>query len=182
MGSPADAKGYVILIHDTPTIQLHLYDDFYTLFWRGRIDLRRMISCIADVVHESSEAFNVSRDSLNSVMATYGTQRDLTSIQFAPFPSTLLHKETIKHDNFVDNSELVIRFVRFDVFSTIPIILWADLAIVGGRFIRTQQEPELGFSSLKQIPASIFKLLDQSSSYISRSYIHDLRVILDSLI
>jgi hypothetical protein len=158
LGFHSDPRGYFLLINNSPALQIHFYQDYFTIFWLGTTSIYDLLDCLRETVEELSEIFGVSRDRLSSVMTQYGRNKGVTSLPYHIYPSysPIYRKEIIQHNNFIQNNSPLITFARFDINSRIPIVLWADL-------MRSTQS-EIGFSCINFIPASIFKLFKLTCS------------------
>jgi hypothetical protein len=143
--------GHVFLINGTPFLQLHKYEDYYTLFWLGRADISGLHICLKEAVEELSETLHIPRHHLDRASAIYGRNRGPVSMPYYifNFPNTpLARKGVLKHENFIRQNLPILNFARFDVSSRVPIILWGDL--------KPSPQSEVGFSSIR-IPAAVTK-------------------------
>ncbi|MDQ3805507.1 MAG: hypothetical protein M3416_16970 [Acidobacteriota bacterium] len=147
--------GHIVLKDGQPVLQLHLYEEYYTLFWRGRAHAYALIKYLEAAVSEFSEIVGPLPERQAYVVAEYAWGEGTSSIPFVLDPWRP-EQETLspEHMAFLSEYADLINFARFDVHADRPIILWADLA--------GAENMEIGFSSYRVLPPSILELFRET--------------------
>jgi len=171
--SDADLEGYMVIRDGRYLIQLHIYEEYYTLFWRWttRCAPLRLKEILRDCTHEIAERLKMEAQDLNSGPAQYklGSQlhRKTFVVQRYRPDQEQAHQENL--DFLVDNAD-AITFLRFDVQHAVPIILWASL--------RNSPHAEIGFSSIV-LPGAILRLFQETLTGIDEDDIPEIRRLLE---
>lgn len=185
-------SGYVFSKDDYPILQLHLYETYYTTFWRGSTSLFTLVDSLKEAVTEISTVAEKSLKEFNRGVARYWQERHnnseeeihelkelmgskdnpcgFTLLYFVIDPQTeteqKIHKE---HNQFLESCADQIAFARFDIENREPIILWANaINPQATELIRlnlseaSNYECEVGFSSILPLPEAVLKLFQQS--------------------
>jgi hypothetical protein len=147
--------GFFLLKGGEPVLQLHLYDHYYTLFWRGLVDLYVLEESLLSSVDELGRFLGIPAKRLNTVSAQYTCQGRPEELTFTLRPLDPEEGDaTRRHQEFVRKYSRSISFARYDVSHSRPIILWADLD--------GAEEPEIGFSSFKVLPPAVLQLFSKT--------------------
>jgi hypothetical protein len=143
-------------IVEKPIIQIHLYPEYYTVFWKGSIGLLRLHDYIGSSILDISEQTGVSIHRMNSGNIIYSLGRDFLSRPFVVNPEEHEQQEVYRsYYDFLGRISTSQYFIRFDVLGVpIPIIFRADSP--------SKYEPEIGFSSIQILPRSIMRLFRES--------------------
>jgi hypothetical protein len=169
--------GHILYKDNQPILQIHFYPEYYTIFWKGAVDLIKLDRHIAASIVEISKAMHRSIDSMNSGTLIYNLGEDFSSRQFVVDPQTNAQRELYNsYYNFLTNNYGSVYFVRFDIVgSQFPIIFWAD----NPRALNA----ETGFSSIRFFPDSVMELFKESSriDMSSDEYTEIKNIILEKL-
>lgn len=136
----------------TPFLQLHLYPDYFTVFWKGTATVYQVWDCFLAVTREVRKRLDVP---IRSGHAQYLAP---ARMQF-PFalerPSDEERRAEEAHKAFLRDHGKATRFARYDAAADLPVILWADLAGDGR---------EIGYSSRGLLPVAIIELIQKTVS------------------
>lgn len=160
LGYSDEFEGFMFFKGHEPAAQLHLYDNFYTLFWRGQGVIASLGESLGGAVEkiceEAGRPFEgMSRGEAKYVLAddvlyeTFELFRDRWGrwgVRFGADPPRLAP----------GGSPSPPSFIRFDVEGDldVPVILWADLI--------PSEDAEVGFSTTVEPPRPILQLLQHT--------------------
>jgi hypothetical protein len=164
--------GWIVYNKDgKPFLQLHVYPEFYTVFWRGHTNEQRLWNYLERARMQVSDALGMKLDAFNSGSGTFVTNAGerATLFVFDPTSDEERRVQSI-HRQLVGQISSELLFVRYDTAGLVPLIIWADI-------LATPQS-EVGFSS-KLIPQTVFDLLAESCAYIDTEEIPELKSSLE---
>lgn len=159
-------RGYLVLKDGSPILQLHLYNEFYTVFWLGSVEIGEIEESVIDLIRQISRDLRMPLEKVNTGTAYYSWGNILESTPFALIPQTSQQKQVYQQlRDFINHRNrkypFSISFAKFEFQTVIPLILWAD--IVNSYSQDIDRIPEIGFSSVISIPPSILQLLFKTS-------------------
>ncbi len=165
--------GWIVYKDQEPVVQVHLYENFYTIFWRGRCSEQQLWNCFERAARELG-SLKLEHD-FNRGFATYGGH---FGKQRTPFVLNALSDEERTIDEtqkrLVSALRDQIRFARFDAESQLPLIVWGD--------ILSDPKSELGLSSDRMVPNSAMELLKDTNPHVAEDDIKELKSITEQLI
>jgi len=160
LGYEDEFEGFMFFKEDEPAAQVHLYDDYYTFFWRGRAGIEALGQCLGKSIEEICRKLGQPFESLNKGVAQYALAGGVRSVPFEVLvdrwsrPKLRFNMED-PQKTFGKGAPPV-AFIRLDVDSSLnlPIILWSDLQAV--------EDAEVGFSTTAELPAAVLQLLQRT--------------------
>lgn len=146
--------GYVALKNGEAVVQLHIYADCYSVFWRGEFPLPMLDDYLELAARDIGSTFDMPFEDLNRGIARYLCDGKLKSLPFVIRTKTQ-SEEMFERErsNFVRSHSDLITFARLDISSKVPVTLWGDI-----RSTITNPKHEVGFSSIKMIPRNVMQM------------------------
>jgi hypothetical protein len=158
IGFTEDAfPGFIVFKDGNPVVQLHLYKEYYTVFWRGKVVLSQLHQYLSATINQISLMENIPLESLtNCIVQCISDDANAVSITFDI--SSHNYERGERHNKEYANllSDLGYAknaFFRFDTTGSMPVILWADTSGV--------EDSEIGFSS-RILPPSVLELFRET--------------------
>lgn len=160
LGYEDEFEGFMFFKEDEPAAQVHLYDDYYTFFWRGRASIESLGDCLCKSLEEICGKLEIPFESLNKGVAQYAQAGSVRSVAFEVLVDRWgrlkLRFNMEDPQKTFGKGAPPVAFIRLDVESSLnlPIILWSDLQAV--------EDAEVGFSTTAELPIAVLQLLQRT--------------------